>query len=234
MKAAILAAGRGERLLKGGILEPKPLLCVGGQPLIARAIRSASQLDDVSSAVCIVNDLNPAVAGYLRSETWPIPVEVVVKTTANSMESLFALAPRLKDGPFFLFTVDAVFAPETLERFARRSSKFKGALGVLALTTHVEDEKPLWVRLDKRRRIVALGEAAAPTRLVTAGFYAFAPAIFDLVEEAGRRKMTALRQFLGLLVERGRPLYGARVPKTIDVDRPQDVEKAEAFLRKVR
>jgi len=42
--------------------------------------------------------------------------------------------------------------------------------------------------------------------------------------------LTAFRQFLGLLVESGYRVYGIPVSKTVDVDYPEDIRKAEAFL----
>jgi len=84
MKVGIIAAGKGERLTRGGITTPKPLLPVAGRPLIARIIDASAKLK-AESVACIVNDLNPTVAGYLRSTPWPLPVELVVKTTPSSM-----------------------------------------------------------------------------------------------------------------------------------------------------
>ncbi len=231
MKAGIIAAGQGDRLRQGGILVPKPLVRIGREPLISRAIRAASHVG-VTSIACIVNDLNPAVADYLRSRFWPIPLELVVKTTASSMESLFSLAPLLSGEPFLLFTVDAVFEFGVLRRFVTKACK-RGGDGVLAVTRFVDDEKPLWAELDKGQRIVALGDGAQPGRYVTAGFYYFMPEIFSLIDTARTRRLSALRQFLGLLLENDFSLYGIPVSKTVDVDTPEDIEKARQYLVEV-
>jgi NDP-sugar pyrophosphorylase family protein len=230
MKAAIIAAGKGERLFGGGISVPKPLVPIAGEPLIARAIRAAAGLD-VTSVACIVNDIYPEVADYLEDTRWPVPVETVVKTTPSSMESLFGLAPLLAGEPFVLFTVDAVFLPGTLEPFVATAETFKDALGALALTHLVDDEKPLWVRTDEDNRIIAIGDSAVPSSLITAGFYYFRPEIFGFMATARALKFTALRHFLGLLARCDKPLYGIPVAPTIDVDFPEDIEKAEDFLR---
>ncbi len=230
MKAGIIAAGKGERLMAGGIEMPKPLVPIAGEPLIARAIRAAARLK-VDSVACIVNDLHPAVAAYLHREKWPVPVDVVIRTTPSSMESLFGLAQLLTEEPFVLFTVDAVFPSGTLESFVSAAKDCRDGLGALALTRFVDDEKPLWVRTDGENRIVTLGEAAAESGLVTAGFYYFRPEIFDFIAAARSRGFQALRQFLGLLAQCSRPLYGIPVATTIDVDHPEDIEKAEAFLK---
>ena len=231
MKVGIISAGTGERLREGGLTVPKPLVPVGGTPMIARAIQAAAG-EGATSVACIVNDLNPEVADYLRRNSWPLPVDVVVRTTPSSMESLFGLCPLLDREPFLLLTVDAVFAPRTLGRFLSAARRMEAAGGVLALTRFVDDEKPLWARVGPDRKIVALGDNARPSSLVTAGFYFFSPKIFTLMEEARALKLNALRQFLALLMERGLPLFGVSVAKTIDVDHPRDLDTAEAWLRR--
>jgi NDP-sugar pyrophosphorylase family protein len=232
MKMGIIAAGKGDRLALGGIQTPKPLLPVGGTPLIARIIHAGAKLK-VDSIACIVNDLNPAVADFLRSDHWPVPVEVVVETTPSSMESLFCLAPLLSDGPFLLFTVDVIFGQQAVGDFLQNARTLIDAKGVLALTRFVDDEKPLWAAVDGLNRITTLGDAARGSQFVTAGFYYFAPDIFSEIASARRKQLTALRQFLGHLIDEGYLIYGIPVPKTIDVDYPADIPKAEVYLKEI-
>jgi NDP-sugar pyrophosphorylase family protein len=230
MKAGIIAAGKGERLAQGGVEYPKPLVSIAGRPLIARTIEAAAHLN-ASCVACIVNSQMPEVVQYLRSEVWPIKLDLIVKTTPSSMESLFELAPLLADEPFIMFTVDAVFHPKTARTFVERACAFKSAKAVLALTPFVDDEKPLWVKTDHDQRIISMGAAARPGPNVTAGFYYFSPEIFDFIDTARERKLSALRQFLALLIEHGFPVYGIDVGKTMDVDYPEDIEKANRFIK---
>jgi len=232
MKAAIIAAGKGERMRQGGIDTPKPLVRLAGEPLIARTIRAAANAGAASIA-CIVNDLHPAVSQYLKTETWPVPLELVVKTTPSSMESLFHLSHLLCEEPFLMLTVDAVFANRTLSEFLAAARAIPEARGVLALTRFVEDEKPLWAKVDNRYQISALGNDAVPTPYVTAGFYFFHPDIFSTMGAARSGKLSALRQLLGLLLAKGYPIFGVPVSKTIDVDRPEDLNTAAACLKKI-
>jgi NDP-sugar pyrophosphorylase family protein len=231
VKVGIIAAGTGERLARGGVHPPKPLVPLRGEPMIARLIRAAGRLK-AESVACIVNDLDFSVSRYLRSRSWPLPLELVVRTTPNSMESLLALAPLLKGSPFLLSTVDAVFPFDALETLLEAGRTMAGAGGgVLALTTNLDDEKPLWTSIDAHHRIIAMGEnAAGSTPYATAGFYYFDPAIFSLAQMARARKLDALRRFLALLLESGYPLYGLPVSRTIDVDYPEDIAKAEDYL----
>jgi len=231
MKAGLIAAGLGERLRTGGIAVPKPLVEVAGRPLIDHVLAAvaAAGIDEVA---CILNaeSETDAVEAYCRRRTAP-RLRVVRRTTPSSMESLFALAPLLDDGPFLLLTVDAVFAPDVLRDFLAAAAPRTAADVVLAVTDFVDDEKPLRLTVTPDGRVVALGEGAGASPLVTAGFYVFQPRVFAEVDAARAARLTALRQWLGFLRERGHRIDGVRIGKTVDVDRPQDIAVADAFVR---
>lgn len=229
MKVGIIAAGKGERLKKGGIFTPKPLISICGVPLIERAIKAAIHVG-ATYIVCIVNDIEHEVSEYLNTHQWPVPLKLIVKTTPSSMESLFNLAPFL-DEPFLLLTVDSIYPFETLRGFVDKAKIINGH-GALAITKFVDDEKPLWVKMDKDR-IIKIGNSAWPTPYITAGFYYFSPVIFKLIDEARKKNLGALREFLSLLIEKGYIIYGIYVSKVIDLDHPEDIKKAEAFIRSI-
>jgi NDP-sugar pyrophosphorylase family protein len=231
MKAGIIAAGKGMRMAARGELTPKPLIPIGGEPMIGRLIRLIAEAG-ISSLCCIINEESAATEEYLLSRTWPIPFQLIRKTTDNSMESLFSLASLLEGAPFALFTVDAVFRALTLRRFLAAAAGLPNACGVLALTRFCDDEKPLRVEVDRMRKVRRMGETEDFGRIVTAGFYRFEPSVFDFAEEARSRGLSALRQFLCFLLEAGYGLYGISTAKTIDVDRPEDVLEAENYLKR--
>ncbi len=229
MKAAIIAAGHGERLLAAGYEQPKPLVPVAGQALIDYALAAISSAG-LAEVACIVNEQSAGIEAHCRRR-WPqLSFEFVRRTTASSMESLFTLAPLLSGERFVLLTVDSVFSPDVLRRFLEAAAAHVDANGVLAVTRFVDDEKPLWARLDAKNRVVGLGPAARKSGWITAGFYTFDASIF-LDAEVALQRFTALRQFLGHLVASGSRIYGVPVGKTVDVDRAEDVATAEAFVR---
>ncbi|HUI27923.1 MAG TPA: NDP-sugar synthase [Candidatus Kryptonia bacterium] len=227
MKAAIIAAGQGERLQRAGV--PKPLVKVAGVPLIdhtLNAIRAAG----LHQVACIINQQSAAVAEHCAAIT-DLSLTFVHRTTPSSMESLFTLAPYLLDDAFLLLTVDAIVAPFAVRDFVRAAQMRSDAAGVLAVSTFIDDEKPLRVTCGVDGRVTAIGESAGDSPSITAGFYVFRPTIFAEIAAARAARFTALRQFLAHLVARGYRLFGERVPKSVDVDRPEDVATAEAFIR---
>ncbi len=230
MKAAIIAAGSGDRLRAAGFTQPKPLVPVAGKALVDYVLAAVAAAD-LNEVACIVNEESRGIEEHCR-RSWPdLRFEFVRRTTPSSMESLFALSGLLGEGRFALLTVDAVFAPAALRAFLAAAAARRDAHGVLAVNTFVDDEKPLWVALGGGGEIQMIGPQARHSGLVTAGFYVFDALIFREIPVARSRHFAALREFLGHLLTSGYRLYGEPVPKTVDVDRPADIAAAEAFVR---
>lgn len=225
MKAGIIAAGLGSRLVQGGVSVPKPLVEVAGDTLIGRVIREAAAAG-ASEVAVITTPIYPQVAAYLRERPWPVPVAVLEWESPHSLASLLALRPYL-DEPFVLSTVDAVLAPGALAAFATQAQRRDG-LGALGLTRQIDDDKPLYVSLGEDGRILSLGHGPSPW--ITAGCYYFVPRVFDYETAARERGLGALRQFLAFLVEVGEIVWGVEVGPAVDVDHPEDIARAAAFL----
>jgi NDP-sugar pyrophosphorylase family protein len=232
LSGAIVAAGHGERLraASGGV--PKPLVEVGGEALLLRQARAMIALG-VRSVHVIVNSETARIMGQ-RALKMPAEVELCVRDTANSMESLLTLGERIAPGRFVLATVDAVLAPDEFRRFVDRAAdltnpaaleRLDGALGVVKWRG---DRHPLFAEVASGGLIAALG--AEKTATVTAGVYLFSTGIFDHAVEARTRRLNAMRQFLGLLVEKGMRFAAIELVEVIDVDEGADLEAAHRML----
>lgn len=234
LKAGVLAAGRGERL-RGESNRLKPLIKVGGQTLIEHVLEAMSDAA-ASEVVVIINEDSLAVREHVSAREWPFTLRWLVETTPTSMHSFLRVIETLAadgdGGPFLLSTVDTVAGPRTYARFITAARENKHAAVTLGLTSPGEDEKPLFVRLaPEDSQIVAIGDMAVPSDYVTAGVYAVRPSILREAGTARQDGVDALRTFLGRLLDRGYPLAGIPIARSIDVDRPADIETAEAFLR---
>jgi NDP-sugar pyrophosphorylase family protein len=228
VKAGIIAAGEGSRLRADGFSVPKPLVSVDGMPLIERLIGTMIR-QGINEIACIVNEESIAVRDFVNQKSFPIPVHCVVKSTPSSMHSLFALSPLLSDGRFLLSTVDSIFREEEFADYLRYSSTTE-ADGILAVTSYIDDENPLYADLDDRRRIRSFSKTdRAPW--VTGGLYVLSPRIFDEIEPVRKNGIERLRNFLSHLVTAGYRLEGFPFSKIVDVDRGSDVRAAEEFLR---
>ena len=232
MNVGILAAGAGSRLHAGGFPMPKPLLPIAGVPLIGRLLRALRPLTP-EAIVCIINSQGTRVVDYVRQHYPTLPIEFVQQDTASSYESFTVLCAHLCGSPFLVTTVDAVFPPDFLPQFVAAAGQQPGIDMMLAVTTFIDDEKPLHVRFDAHQRIIQLGAAARDSAYVTSGFYYCAPRISAACAALAPTRVSALREFLGWLLQQGYWLQGYIAPKTIDVDRPQDIAVAEQFVQEL-
>src|SRR5437588_3479160 len=104
-QGAIIAAGRGDRLrASSGVAIPKPLVEVGGKPLL---IRQANAMIAAGAAE-VLAVINSETASLAQEITLPGHLQIVVRDTANSMETLFVLGESLRAGHFLTATVDAI------------------------------------------------------------------------------------------------------------------------------
>lgn len=230
MQVGILAAGAGSRLRAAGWGGPKPLLSVAGVPLIGHLLHGLAPLQP-EVIHCIINSDGGPIADYVRRCHTDLQVRFIQQDTASSFESFTLLCAQMQDAPFLVTTVDTICPAGFLTRFVVSARRQPGVDMVLSLTTFIDDEKPLCVRLDRQQRVLQLGDAAHGSGYATSGFYYCAPSVRPACTRFAPRGLRALREFLARMLQHGYWLQGCVGPKMIDVDRPQDVITAERFLR---
>jgi NDP-sugar pyrophosphorylase family protein len=235
VKAGILAAGLGERLLAGGITTPKSLVRVGGKTLIAHALAAVAEAG-AREAVIAVNERDAdRVRSALRDDVPPLPFELVRRTTASSFETFALLAPLLRGESHALVAmVDGVFEPGAASRFGEAVGEVVEASsvdvpdGLIGVTDRRDEDRPLRVALDTGGRILAIGPGAEGSPWSTAGLYLLPEQAFAAAAEVER--LGALRDLLARLVGWGLQLRGEPLGMVVDVDRPDDLAAAELLL----
>lgn len=232
MDFAIIAAGQGSRLKMEGMDLPKPLVRLGGKPMIGRLTEVLSRAG-ASTIYIIVNEEMTEVADYLRSlRPDGCELRLTVKSTAGSMESFRELSKSMdRTRPFCLLTVDTVFLPDEFRRFIAEFEVDPEADGYMAVTSYVADEKPLYVATDAEGEITGFLDRPLPdTRYVSGGIYALRPAAFGLLDDCAAAGKTRMRDFQRSLVAAGLRLKARPFSKIIDVDHAADLCEAETFL----
>lgn len=226
--AGIIAAGEGSRLAAVYPGVPKPLVPVAGRPLshwIVGALRAAGARE----LVVLTNGRGGAVAPSLSAAFPDARFDFLSADTASSYESFRLVARRLAErfDAFAIGTVDAIVPADDVARFVAECRASRADAG-LALTAHVDDEKPLWADVDEVGLVTAVGDDARARRRVTCGLYYLTKAAAAKLPEPATHPR--LRDFWRTLVASGARVAGPTLSKTLDVDRPEDVAAAEAHL----
>jgi NDP-sugar pyrophosphorylase family protein len=222
---AILAAGEGSRLKRDGWTLPKPLVPVRGVPLIEHVLSNFSAAG-VTSVALIFNEREEECARFVRERFPELDFEIVIRTTASSLESFRTIAPLLPPGPALVSTVDAWCPRRDFLAFVGAAARAGEGETVLAVTPFVADERPLWASLDASGRVTRLGGSSGDA--VTAGMYVFAERVRALSPPPD---LARLRELLAWLVEIGEPVRAISIPKVVDVDRGTDVAAASAMAQ---
>lgn len=230
MDYAIIAAGEGSRLVQEGVKWPKPLVRLDGKPLIGRLIDIFLR-NNASSVSIIVNEQMTEVQQYLRDLTLPVPFHLLVKSTPSSMHSFYELSSLIPGDRICLTTVDTIFREEEFATYIHAFEADHSMDGMMAVTSFVDDEKPLWVETNEQLDITGFLDAASPAcKYVSGGIYCLGRPAIDLLAEAIAGGMSRMRNYQRLLVSEGLHLKACPFSKIVDVDHAEDIHKAELFL----
>lgn len=239
MNFGIIAAGEGSRLVDEGVAYPKPLVPLHGEPMIGRLIRIFIE-NGAGRIAVIVNEQMTEVRNFVESlrEDLPIPLDLVVKTTPSSMHSFYELGKLLKGhGRFIVTTVDTIFRQRDFEEYVKAYSSVPSEVeGMMAVTSFVDDEKPLYVETDENRNIRAFLDVSCEnipegwSEYVSGGIYGLSDKAVEILNDCLEKGVSRMRNYQRALVEAGVKLKGFDMGKIIDVDHAEDIRKAEEFL----
>lgn len=230
MHFAIIAAGEGSRLAQEGVALPKPLVELNGCPMIRRLIDIFLGCGAESISI-IVNEEMTAVKEYVQSLSLPVPLHLTVKSTPSSMHSFYEVSRTFESGKFILTTVDTIFRPDEFARYVAAFDADNKADGFMAVTSFIDDEKPLYIDVDDNMRITAFLDKMQPgIKFISGGIYGLTPPALKVLEDCMKKGVSRMRNYQRALVEAGLNLRAYPFRKIVDVDHQADIATAEAFL----
>ncbi len=115
MKAVIFAAGLGTRLRPLTDTIPKPLIDIGGKPIIQRTIEALP--DSITEVVIVVGYKGDAIRGHFTNSERNIRF-VEQPELRGTYDALTRAKSFLNDGAFIALNGDDLYDPEDLERLA--------------------------------------------------------------------------------------------------------------------
>lgn len=236
MNFGIIAAGEGSRLVQEGVAQPKPLVKIEGMPMIGRLIKIFESLG--AQYICvIVNEQMTEVYQYLQSlrEKTKANLDIVVKTTPSSMHSFYELGSHLNGkGRFILTTVDTIFRQEDFARYVEAYENAPADVeGMMAVTSYIDDEKPLYVQTDAEMNIETFRDAAYPgAKYISGGIYGLDSKAISVLEDCLKKGVQRMRNYQRALCEARVGLKAYDMGMILDVDHASDIEKANDFLSK--
>lgn len=232
MKYAVIAAGQGSRLIADGISVSKPLLEINGEPLLERLI-SLFIRHDAERISLIINEEMTDVKNFVEQLNLPVPLDLIIKSTPDSLHSFYELSPYLKGtDKFCLTTVDPIFNEDEFSSYICEFQKDNKHDALMAVTDFIDDESPLYVETDEHLNILGYANEYYPgARYVSGGIYCLNNKVLELLPSVVKKGITRMRGFQQAIIDAGLNVKAFPFSKIIDVDHASDREKAEDFLK---
>ncbi|WP_428667403.1 NTP transferase domain-containing protein [Runella sp.] len=231
MNYAIIAAGEGSRLAKEGFSLPKPMVKLHGEMLIDRLIAIFIK-NRAESIQIIINEASEALAKHLSESTYDVPVHVIKKSTPSSLHSFFELLQANGAiNELCLTTTDTVFLEDEFQAYILEFEQNKKLDGLMAVTTFVDDESPLFVATDERQLITAFTDTNfTNTSFVSGGIYCLRNKALDCVTQSVESGTSRMRNFQRQLIDNNLLIKAFPFSKIVDIDHVRDITTAELFL----
>ncbi|QDX40798.1 bifunctional sugar-1-phosphate nucleotidylyltransferase/acetyltransferase [Salarchaeum sp. JOR-1] len=227
MQAVVLAAGEGTRLRPISGTRPKPLVPVGGRPLVEHVLAASQAV--VDEFVVVVGYRADDVRAQIGDEFAGVPVTYVEQAEQQGTADAVACARAAIDERFLVLNGDVIVDAELVEALA-------GAAGHALAAMPVENPSNYGVVSVADGELTGLVEKPTnpSSSLANLGVYAFAPSVFDVLEDvsASARGEYEVTDAIGALCERGESVTVVEHEGLwIDVGRPWEVLAAtEAVL----
>lgn len=230
MNFAIIAAGEGSRLAKEGISGPKPMVKLHDEMLIDRLIRVFMN-NNAESIRIIINEESPLLEAHLQQIT-NAPIHIIKKSTPSSLHSFHEILNTCSAlDSICLTTTDTVFHEKEFQAYIDAFNQNDKIDGMMAVTTFIDDESPLFVAVNETMQITAfMDQNDTHTPYISGGIYCLKNKAFQVAHAAVQGGTSRMRNFQRQLLTSNLVLEAFTFSKIVDVDHVQDITTAEAFL----
>jgi glucose-1-phosphate cytidylyltransferase len=181
MLVAILCGGRGSRLQEHSPEVPKPLVEIGGRPILWHVIQIYAA-QGYRRFLLLCGYRGEQIEAFARESYWPEGVEVRCADTGVDTPTggrLWRVRDELAAGPFLATYADGVADIDLAALRARHE-----AAGTLAALTVVRPALPFGVALlDDEDRVAGFHEKPRAEHWVNGGFFSFLPAALTYLRE---------------------------------------------------
>jgi len=238
MKAVILAGGKGTRLSKLIKNTPKPLIKIGGKPVIEHQILLLREYG-IKEIWILLGFLGSQIKEYLKNgEKWDVNIHYCQeKKPLGTAGALKVLENEIKED--FLVLSGDVMLDFDLKRFISYHRKKNGIASIIVHPNDHPFDSDL-VEVDKEGQVLSLLKRPHPSRLnfrnlSIASAYIFSPKIFKYTPL--KIKSDIEKDILPLILKSKQKIYAYKTPEYIkDIGTPNRLMKVrkDYILGKIR
>jgi bifunctional UDP-N-acetylglucosamine pyrophosphorylase/glucosamine-1-phosphate N-acetyltransferase len=239
MKAVLLAAGEGVRLLPITATRPKHLIKVGGKPILQFCLEAVKNAG-ITEVIIVTHYMGDAIRQYFGDgEKLGLSISYVEQKEVLGTGNAAAVAEPYVDDDFVLVYGDLLFGLDAVKNVLQSYKRGKTA-AVMGVVQVDKPESYGIIELDEEKEVKRIVEKPAAgmalSNLANAGVYVFSREIFDTIKQtkASVRGEWELTDAVTLLAEEGKTVLAAEISKDdwFDVGRPWDLLDANNWALK--
>ncbi len=239
MKAVLLAAGEGVRLLPITATRPKHLIKVGGKPILQYCLEAVKNAG-ITEAIVVTHYMGDAIRQYFGDgEKLGLNISYVEQKAVLGTGNAASVAEPYVDGDFVLIYGDLLFGQDAVKDVLAqfKHGKTSAVMGVVPVD---KPESYGIIELDEDKKVKRIVEkpaaGKAPSNLANAGVYVFSREVFGKIKQtkASIRGEWELTDAITLLAKEGKMVLAAELSKDdwFDVGRPWDLLDANNWALK--
>lgn len=231
MRAVVLAAGKGTRMKEITDSTPKPMVEVGGRPILWHLLRSLASAG-VTEAAIIVGYMGERVRDYFGDGAEVgVSLTYFVQEVQDGTGRAAEPARGFLDGAPFFFTFGDILA--TTRAYAEMVEEFRRTPADLLMAVRsVERPENYGILETEGDRVVRIVEKPEPgtteSNLANGGIFIADPVIFDYTArlELSERGEYELTDAIRMMIDEERVVRVLRLDYWRDVGTPEDLEAA--------
>ena len=205
MKAVILAGGMGTRMRPLTYVIPKPMLPIGGKPLLEHTIRYLKSYGLKELVVCVAYLKNHIKDYFKDGSDFGVTIEYAEAEMPLGTAGQLKTAEKKISGPFLAMNGDII----TSLNIAKLIKFHKKATGIGTISLKKFEVKVPYghVEIDQKEKLIKkFVEKPTFSFLANAGIYIFEDRIFDYIPKG--KAVSLERETFPLLLEKGERLNG--------------------------
>jgi UDP-N-acetylglucosamine diphosphorylase/glucosamine-1-phosphate N-acetyltransferase len=239
MKAVLLAAGEGVRLLPLTATRPKHLIKIGGKPILQFCLEAVKKAG-ITEVLIVTHYMGDAIRQYFGDgETLGLQISYAVQKKILGTGNATLVSESYVDGDFVLIYGDLLFGLDTVKKVLQAYKRGKTSAVVGAVPVDKPENYGI-MEFDKQKKVKRIVEkpaaGKAPSNLANAGVYVFSREIFAKIKHTKNsiRGEVELTDALTMLASEGKKVLASEISKDdwFDVGRPWDLLDANDWALK--
>jgi UDP-N-acetylglucosamine diphosphorylase/glucosamine-1-phosphate N-acetyltransferase len=239
MKAVLLAAGEGVRLLPVTATRPKHLIKVGGKPILQFCLEAVKKAG-ITDVIIVTHYMGDAIRHYfVDGEELGLKINYVEQKEVLGTGNATEVAEPYVNDDFVLIYGDLLFGLDVVKNvlLSYKPGKMSGVMGVVPVD---KPEDYGIIELGNEKKVKGIVEkpatGKAPSNLANAGVYVFSHEIFTKIKKINysKRNELELTDAITMLAAEGKTILASELPKNdwFDIGRPWDLLDANNWALK--